>query len=768
MTQVIAPGPTTTRAVLTPPSKPLLPKRPRSGWPLSLAMMLCLGVVAGGFGGVLQEFEWWFVVFAALAIVLCTAATVRALTRRPWLPTVSAIVAAIVTPTLFFAADASLLGLIPTLDTVDRFQDLIRAGSDSITVQNVPATPTAGIVFLLVIGFAAVAVLADTLTFVSRWPALVGLALLALLIVPSSIDPSLNDPFFFLLTAASYLLFLYLTSNRKQGGTALALGAAALAGSLIISAVLPAVIADDGSPQRSAGYATGINPIVNLGEDLRRPNPVTAFTYTTTSKTEQYFTLSVLDDFSRDIWEAAIPSSGNTDLENIGKVPGRSGDLERTEATTEIAVGNVQGRWLPVPYAPRSITGLVGEWFWVADTLSVRTMGSNTRAQKYSVTSETITPTQNQLENAGTDFPDSYQKYLDLPSDIPPKIQARAESVVGDAETNFDKAIALQSYFRGSEFTYSEDAPVENDYDGSSVEVISRFLDEKSGYCVHFSSAMATMARTLGIPARVAVGFTGGESERNVETKLTTFTVTTDQLHAWPELYFDDLGWVRFEPTKSRGTVPVFPDQAAEDPNNPSSTPTPSRTPSPTATVPPRDDTTDGATGAGSALTPTSIAGSVLAITALLVLFLPLMVRTARRRGRFAESAGSGSALAPWQDLLDTARDLGWPIAATKTPRQAETDLSERMSHSGAPAAVTTSLDGLRRAVELEVFSGAAQADDAVDHVGAVRAVARQLRRSARIRRRILARLFPASVLTRSGVPRFGWLAPLVRERTDD
>ena len=153
MTQVIAPGPTTTRAVLTPPSKPLLPKRPRSGWPLSLAMMLCLGVVAGGFGGVLQEFEWWFVVFAALAIVLCTAATVRALTRRPWLPTVSAIVAAIVTPTLFFAADASLLGLIPTLDTVDRFQDLIRAGSDSITVQNVPATPTAGIVFLLVIGF---------------------------------------------------------------------------------------------------------------------------------------------------------------------------------------------------------------------------------------------------------------------------------------------------------------------------------------------------------------------------------------------------------------------------------------------------------------------------------------------------------------------------------------------------------------------------------------------------------------------------------------
>ena len=766
MTVTASPRATTTIPVAG--STKLQSKRRRSSWPLTLAMLLALAVVAGGFGGVLKDIEWWFVVVVSTAIVLSAAAVARTFSTRRWLPAVSALLAAVVVPTLFFAADASLIGLVPTFDTLDRFQALASAGAESIATQNVPAAPTTGIVFLLVIGFAAVAVLIDTIAFISRWPALVGLALLSLLIVPSSIDPSLSDPFFFLLTAGAYLLFLFLLSDRKQGGTALAIGAVGVVGSLILSIVLPSVTPNDPDTQRSAGYATGINPIINLGSDLRRPNPITALTYTTTSNAEQYFTLSVLDDFSRDIWEAAIPSSGNTDLENIGKVPGRSGDLERTEATTEIAVGNVQGRWLPVPYAPRSITGLVGEWFWVADTLSVRTMGSNTRAQKYSVTSETITPTQNQLENAGTDFPDSYQKYLDLPSDIPPKIQARAESVVGDAETNFDKAIALQSYFRGSEFTYSEDAPVENDYDGSSVEVISRFLDEKSGYCVHFSSAMATMARTLGIPARVAVGFTGGESERNVETKLTTFTVTTDQLHAWPELYFDDLGWVRFEPTKSRGTVPVFPDQAAEDPNNPSSTPTPSRTPSPTATVPPRDDTTDGATGAGSALTPTSIAGSVLAITALLVLFLPLMVRTARRRGRFAESAGSGSALAPWQDLLDTARDLGWPIAATKTPRQAETDLSERMSHSGAPAAVTTSLDGLRRAVELEVFSGAAQADDAVDHVGAVRAVARQLRRSARIRRRILARLFPASVLTRSGVPRFGWLAPLVRERTDD
>jgi len=770
MSTTTAPRPATLPATATGTTK-LLPKRRRSTWPLTLSMLLSLGVVAAGFGGVLQEIEWWFVVFAATAIVLCAAAVARTFSRRAWLPTVSAIVAAIVVPTLFFAADASLVGLVPTFDTLDRFRELATAGSNSIATQNVPAAPTTGIVFLLVVGFAVVAVLVDTIVFISRWPALVGLALLSLLIVPSSIDPSLSDPFFFLMTAGSYLLFLFLLSDRKQGGTALAIGATGVIGSLLLSIVLPSVMADEPDSARSAGYATGINPIINLGADLRRPNPVTALTYTTTSNAEQYFTLSVLDDFSRNIWEAAVPTDGNPNLESISDAPGRSRDLKRTEVTTDITIGNVQGRWLPVPYAPLSITGLVGDWFWVPETLSVRTMVSNARAQQYEVKSETITPTREQLERAGTTVPDGYEKYLDIPADLPPNVAARASSVVGDARTNFDKAMALQTYFRSSEFTYSEDAPVEDGYDGSSAQVISRFLDEKSGYCVHFSSAMAAMARTLGIPARVAVGFTGGESERNLETQETTYTVTTDELHAWPELYFDDLGWVRFEPTKSRGTVPVFPSESTIDPDNPSATPTPSDGPSSSATAPAREDTGSSTTGAAAGATPAAIGGGVLVVGLLLLVFLPLIVRAARRRARFAESARTGSALGPWQDLLDTSRDLGWPIAGTETPRQAEASILERLaSRPGvADAAVATSLDALRRTVEREVFSGTVAggrpAGPARKWARDTKAVTRALRSAAGLRRRIPARVFPASVLTRSGVPRFGWLAPFVRER---
>ena len=768
MTVTASPRATTTIPVAG--STKLQSKRRRSSWPLTLAMLLALAVVAGGFGGVLKDIEWWFVVVVSTAIVLSAAAVARTFSTRRWLPTVSALLAAVVVPTLFFAADASLIGLVPTFDTLDRFQALASAGAESIATQNVPAAPTTGIVFLLVIGFAAVAVLIDTIAFISRWPALVGLALLSLLIVPSSIDPSLSDPFFFLLTAGAYLLFLFLLSDRKQGGTALAIGAVGVVGSLILSIVLPSVTPNDPDTQRSAGYATGINPIINLGSDLRRPNPITALTYTTTSNAEQYFTLSVLDDFSRDIWEAAVPTDGVEDLEEIGEAPGRSRDLERTEVTTDITVGNVQGRWLPVPYAPRSITGLVGDWFWVPETLSVRTMISNTRAQRYTVTSETITPTREQLEDAGTTVPDGFEKFLDVPRDLPPNVAARATSVVGDARTNFDKAMALQTYFRSSEFTYSEDAPVEEGYDGSSAEVISRFLDAKSGYCVHFSSAMAAMARTLGIPARVAVGFTGGTSERNIETQETTYTVTTDELHAWPELYFDKLGWVRFEPTKSRGTVPVFPNGSTDDPDDTSATPTPTDGPSSSASAPPRDDSGSTSTGAAAAATPATIGGSALIVGLLVLLFLPLIVRAARRRARFADSARTGSALGPWQDLLDTARDLGWPIAGTQTPRQAATALLERLAGSrGVDTDVTSGLDALRRAVEREVFSGTPTAGQPSgpgrEWVRHTRAITRALRTSAGLRRRIPARLFPASVLTRSGVPRFGWLAPFVRER---
>ena len=87
------------------------------------------------------------------------------------------------------------------------------------------------------------------------------------------------------------------------------------------------------------------------------------------------------------------------------------------------------------------------------------------------------------------------------------QIQQRAEQIVGDAQaTNpYTKAKALRDYFRGSGFVY--DTSVDSFDSGSAI---LQFLHDKRGFCVQFASAYAVMARTLGIPARVAVGFTPG------------------------------------------------------------------------------------------------------------------------------------------------------------------------------------------------------------------------------------------------------------------
>ena len=105
----------------------------------------------------------------------------------------------------------------------------------------------------------------------------------------------------------------------------------------------------------------------------------------------------------------------------------------------------------------------------------------------------------------------------------------------------------LQSYFRDN-FTYSLDVPTSN----SSTATLE-FLNRKTGYCEQFSSTFALFARLLGIPSRVAIGFTPGEQSPIGTSNVQLFNVRSQHAHAWPEVWFDGIGWVLFEPTPGRG-----------------------------------------------------------------------------------------------------------------------------------------------------------------------------------------------------------------------
>jgi hypothetical protein len=132
--------------------------------------------------------------------------------------------------------------------------------------------------------------------------------------------------------------------------------------------------------------------------------------------------------------------------------------------------------------------------------------------------------------------------YMQLPDDIPVAVSELAAEVTVNAATSYDAALALQNWFR-SEFQYSIEVQ-----SGHSTVALAAFLDERVGYAEQFAASFAVMTRTLGIPSRIAVGFTPGVLDEDG-----WYQVTGANAHAWPEIWFDDIGWVPFEPTPGRG-----------------------------------------------------------------------------------------------------------------------------------------------------------------------------------------------------------------------
>ncbi len=144
------------------------------------------------------------------------------------------------------------------------------------------------------------------------------------------------------------------------------------------------------------------------------------------------------------------------------------------------------------------------------------------------------------------------------------KIFKIAHRWTDDAESSFEKLLALQNRFRGQ---FDHQLPGRTDFVGdvevkpsSSAKYLLRFLTtNRVGYCQQFATAFAVLARMLGYPTRVAVGFLPGETK--VEDP-DYFTVRGNDAHAWPEVYFVDIGWVQFEPTPRTDSPPPVYTQA--------------------------------------------------------------------------------------------------------------------------------------------------------------------------------------------------------------
>jgi len=131
------------------------------------------------------------------------------------------------------------------------------------------------------------------------------------------------------------------------------------------------------------------------------------------------------------------------------------------------------------------------------------------------------------------------------------------EEIVGDAKTQDQALTAIQTYLRSSRFTYT----LTPRWD-SAQDPVWDFLRNKEGYCTHFATAMAVMGMSIGIQMRVSVGYLGGQLDSDGWR-----TVRGAQAHMWPEAFFPDVGWVRYEPTPAVNTTGWVDGPSGADPS---------------------------------------------------------------------------------------------------------------------------------------------------------------------------------------------------------
>ncbi|MHB8893837.1 MAG: transglutaminase TgpA family protein [Candidatus Geothermincolia bacterium] len=169
----------------------------------------------------------------------------------------------------------------------------------------------------------------------------------------------------------------------------------------------------------------------------------------------------------------------------------------------------------------------------------------------YTVVSEVSEVTPEMLEFSSDHFPRGViEQYCQLP-DMTPAVGDLARQVTASDTTEYDKVEAVCDYLRD---TYPYDLSVPRQ--GKDENTVEFFLfKEKRGYCEHFATAMAVMCRSLGIPARVAVGYDTGE----YNSLTGYYEVSARDAHAWTEVYFPGFGWIEFDPTPGWGNPFTLP-----------------------------------------------------------------------------------------------------------------------------------------------------------------------------------------------------------------
>lgn len=185
-------------------------------------------------------------------------------------------------------------------------------------------------------------------------------------------------------------------------------------------------------------------------------------------------------------------------------------------------------------------------------------LGALTEVEEYTVVSYLPELNASQLRGAGSDYPaEIVRRYLGLPETIPERVLGLARELTQADLTPYERAISIEAYLRTFPYTLEvEPAP-------SGRDVVDYFLfTAREGYCDYYASAMVVLARSVGLPARVVVGYANGE----YNAPTAEYIVRQKDAHTWAEIYFSGIGWVEFEPTAGQPSIDRTGDGRASGP----------------------------------------------------------------------------------------------------------------------------------------------------------------------------------------------------------
>lgn len=618
-----------------------------------------------------------------------------------------------------------------------RLVPLLRSGYDHIRTESAPMAPNPGariiLVLIVVVLFFVAGVLADTL----EKPAWTLAPLLTLYLIPAIALRSDVNVVSFLVVVVGYLAILFadgLNSDRRwtrnlshdsasqvKGSRGIwrlgvIVATPALVGSVILGLLLPTLSPTFLSSLRpnGSGPIEMVDPQLDLRKNLEQGTNRQVLSYTTNKATGAYLRLATLPVLTAEGWAQSQVTLKQGALSGVPGLPTMPAGGARI---TKVQIDDLRSMYLPVPYAPRA-QNAAGEWSYDPASLMIIATGSNraraTEGITYTVESWDVEPDGAALSAATIGIPDGQGMTRDVASDVPNSIIQLTKQLTDTVAQPALRAAAIQAYLRSSAFSYS----VQGATGQTSFSALENFLlKTKTGYCVQYAGAMALMSRIAGIPSRVAVGFLPGTKSGD------TWLVTSHDMHAWPELYFEGQGWVRFEPTPSVAVPPSWTIVAQNQPSaSTSAVAEPSISASAQPSVQPSEidrapDTQGAADVVAAAQWRTGITAGLVVLVAVLLLAAPTVVRRMVRRRRLAPADDPYDAAAnAWLEVRDTWIDVGhrWPRG---TPRQIAGVLDARLPDETSKDSLVGVVTAVERSRYAELYDDASDLRTQVDAV---------------------------------------------------